>query len=368
VNDIVHHRIASVRKTIASQNLDTFLVLIAENRHYLSGFTAEDNGFDESAGALLITFEKLVLATDSRFDIQARHEAPGYDVRIYKKGLAKELPEMLLDLGTRRLGFESRRMSVDEHNKLAEALKSEGLFIDLLRVGELGEKQRVVKSGAEIEATRRALAVAEDVFRKVSAEARPGMTEKELAWSMERGMREAGADEPSFPTIVAGGPNSALPHAIPTDRPLVAGEPLLFDWGARLDGYCSDTSRTIVLGRPDATFEKIYRTVRTAMKKAIAAIRPGIECRAVDAVAREHIAAEGFEGKFGHGLGHGTGLAIHEAPRLSPLSEAVLEAGMLVTVEPGIYIEGWGGIRLENQVVVRENGAEELNALPFLYE
>ena len=178
---------------------------------------------------------------------------------------------------------------------------------------------------------------------------------------MEKGMREAGADALSFPTIVAAGTNSALPHAIPGDRVINNGEPILFDWGARLNGYCSDISRTVVLGKPDSTFEKVFQTVLDAQRLATDAIKPGISSKAVDKVARDHIETKGFGGKFGHGLGHGTGLAIHESPRLSPLKDIVLEPGMVSTVEPGVYLPDWGGVRLENMIVVRNNGAEVLN-------
>jgi Xaa-Pro aminopeptidase len=236
-------------------------------------------------------------------------------------------------------------------------LASAGLKVEVVPVEEMVEPLRAVKGPEEIEATRAALAVAEAVFTEITAKLQPGMTEKQIARALEGAARQAGADAMSFPTIVAAGPNSALPHAIPGDRPVAAGEPLLIDWGVRLDGYCSDTTRTFVLGAPDGEFRRIYKVVRQAQRMATAAIRPGITGREVDAVARDHIAESGF-----------AGLAIHETPRLSPLSDAVLEKGMIVTVEPGIYIEGWGGIRLENQVVVTDSGAEVLNSLPFLFE
>jgi Xaa-Pro aminopeptidase len=160
---------------------------------------------------------------------------------------------------------------------------------------------------------------------------------------------------------VASGPNSALPHAVPTDRRLERGEPILVDWGARLDEYCSDTTRTVILGQPDDPFEKVYDTVVRARDMAIEAIKAGASGTGIDKIARDHISRNGFAGKFGHSLGHGTGLAVHENPRLSPVKDNRLEAGMIVTVEPGIYLPGWGGIRMENQVVVRQNDAQVLN-------
>jgi Xaa-Pro aminopeptidase len=368
VNQALQRRIERLRESLASRDLDALLVLIAENRRYLSGFTGEDNGFDESAGALIVGAERLVLATDSRFEIQARHEAPGFDVVVYTRGLTRELAQMIQPLGVRRLGVESRRISLAWHAEILEALASAGLEVEVVPVEEMVEPQRAVKSAEEIAATRAALRVAEAVFSEITAKLQPGMTEKQIAQELEGAARQAGADAMSFPTIVAAGPNSALPHAIPGDRPVAAGDPLLIDWGVRLDGYCSDTTRTFVLGEPDKEFRRIYKVVRQAQQMATEAIRPGATGRQVDAVARHYIGENGFGDKFGHGLGHGTGLAIHEAPRLSPLSDAILESGMIVTVEPGIYIEGWGGIRLENQVVVTDSGAEVLNGLPFLFE
>ncbi|MCP4370542.1 MAG: M24 family metallopeptidase, partial [Deltaproteobacteria bacterium] len=200
-------------------------------------------------------------------------------------------------------------------------------------------------------------------FNNIKSTIKPGMTERQLAWEMEKEIREAGAQALSFPTIAASGPNSALPHAIPSDRKIKAGEPILFDWGARLDSYCSDISRTVMIGAPDETFKKVFTTVLDAQQMATDAIKPGISSKAVDKIARDRIEKSGFKGKFGHGLGHGTGLAVHEHPRLSPLKKTTLETGMVFTVEPGIYIPNWGGIRLENMVVVRDDGVEVLNQI-----
>ena len=340
------------------------MVLIEENRRYLSGFTGEDTHFDESAGALFITNTKLVLATDSRFVLQAQNEAPLYEIVCYEKGLVEELPVILRTLKTQRLGFESERMSYFQYNKITRRLESDKLkVVELAATENIVEDLRVIKEEAEIEATKKALAIAESVFTEFAGKIKPGMTEKEAAWVLEKGLREAGADALSFPVICASGPNSALPHAIPGNREIKKGEPILFDWGVRLNGYCSDTSRTLVIGKPNDMFKKVYQTVLAAQLKAIDAIKPVISSKDVDKMARDHINNTGFKGKFGHGLGHGTGLAVHEQPRLSPLKDTKLESGMIFTVEPAIYISGWGGVRIENQVVVREGGAEVLNQL-----
>jgi Xaa-Pro aminopeptidase len=348
--------------------IDAMLVLIEENRRYLSGFLGEDHQFDESAGALLITDNESVLATDSRFEVQAGNEAPDYEIVIYRKGLAKSLPELIRRFSITRIGFESVRVTVKQLETLRKELSSASLTVDLVPLEEMVEALRLIKSDEEIDRTRKALAIAETAFRQVAGRLEPGVTEKQVAWEMELAMRRGGADSLSFPVIVAAGPNSALPHAIPGDRPLAEGEPVLFDWGARLDGYCSDTSRTIILGAPDDTFLDVYHTVLEAQRRAIEAIKAGASSRQVDSVAREFIREKGYGGKFGHGLGHGTGLAVHEGPRLSPLKETTLQAGMLVTVEPGIYLPEWGGVRIEHQVVVGEDGPVVLNELSTAYD
>jgi Xaa-Pro aminopeptidase len=361
VDHPIQERIDLLRQAITGGHFDTLLILTDENRRYLSGFTGHDTQFDESAGALFITNDRLILATDSRYDLQARNEAPLYEVVLYKESLPKELPSILSDLGTSDLGFESVRLSYLQYQKIVEEIKKANLDVTLEPAIDLVENLRIKKTAPEIAALRKALWLAEDVFNQCLQKIEPGMTEKQVAWLMEKGMREAGAEALSFPTIVASGPNSALPHAIPGDRKIEIGEPLLFDWGARLNGYCSDISRTIIFGNPDDTFMKVFQTVLEAQRLAIEAIKTDMSSKAVDHIARDYIKKEGFGGKFGHGLGHGTGLAIHEAPRLSPLKDIRLETGMVTTVEPGIYLDGWGGVRLENMVVVREDGAEILN-------
>lgn len=361
MNTTAENRIAKVRQTLAEKELDALMVSVQENRYYLSGFTGEDTQFDESAGVLIISDRHLLLATDSRFVQQAQAEAAGFDIVCYKKGLEKELPGIAESLAIRRLGFESVRLSHKNFKACAKALGKLSPAVELIPTENIVETLRQIKSEEEIDHTISALRLAETVFSQVLDTIRPGMTERQVAWAMEKGMHEAGAQGLSFPVIVASGPNSALPHAIPTGRKLARGEPILIDWGARLDEYCSDTTRTVVMGQPDEQFKKVFTTVVDARDMAIAAIAAGASGTQMDKIARDHIHHSGFEGKFGHGLGHGTGLAVHEAPRLSPIKDQRLESGMIVTVEPGIYLPGWGGIRMENQVVVRKNGAQVLN-------
>ncbi|MBN1930589.1 MAG: aminopeptidase P family protein [Desulfobacterales bacterium] len=360
---IIQNRLQQFRKSLFEKKIDTFMVLVAENRRYLSGFTGEDTQFDESAGALFITETKLCLATDARFELQAKIEAPLYETICYQKGLTRELPQILRTLETKKLGFESVRLSYRQYQQIIQNLKDEHLNVELVESIDIVENIRVKKDETEIDVIKKALMIAESGFKNFIHSIQPEISEKELSWAMEKQMREAGADALSFPTIAAFGPNSALPHAIPGSRKVQIGEPILLDWGAKFNGYCSDISRTLLLGRPDDIFQKVFETVRIAQHKAIEAIRPGIDAKWVDHVARKYIEEAGFKDKFIHGLGHGVGLSVHEAPRLSSLSETKLEAGMVVTVEPGIYLPDWGGVRIENMVVVREDGVEVLNKL-----
>jgi len=357
----IEDRLAKLRQTFKNENFDALFILFEENRRYLSGFTGEDGQCDESAGALFITAHNCLLATDSRYELQARMEAPLFETFCYREGLAKALPEILHSLEIDRLGFESNRLSVGQYKKIAEQFRSRNVTVELIETENIVENLRAVKTNDEIDHTQEALAVAESVFKDCMAEIKPGMTEKQVAWELEKGIRETGADGLSFPIIVASGPNSALPHAIPGNRRIQKGEPILFDWGVKLNGYCSDISRTVCIGSPDNTFQTVFDTVLEAQQRAIDAVEPGMSAKRLDAVARDFIENNGFKGKFGHSLGHGTGLAIHEFPRIGPHYDQPLTPGMVFTVEPGIYLSGWGGVRLENMVAVTEGGAKVLN-------
>ncbi|MEW6079761.1 MAG: aminopeptidase P family protein [Thermodesulfobacteriota bacterium] len=355
-------RIARARAELDNEDIDALLVTTAENRRYLSGFTGEDGGVNESAGALLITRDRLLLLTDSRFTLQAREEAVGYDIHQVRQGFAKELPPMLKQLNARCLGFEAERMPHAEYLKIMDQLAADYVGVTLKPVDARLADVRIKKEKKEIETMRRALEISEAAFEAfISHDLKNGITETRAAWLLEKRLREAGAEAMAFPIIAAFGENSARPHAVCGDRTLSDGLPVLFDWGARLNGYCADISRSFMKGRGDDTYRKVHRTVYEAQQLAIEAVRPGISAREVDAVARQHIERAGYQDRFGHGLGHGVGLAVHESPRVSPLSTGTLEEGMVFTVEPGIYLAGWGGVRIENMVVVRADGAEVLN-------
>ncbi|SLM30132.1 PepQ [Desulfamplus magnetovallimortis] len=358
-------RIENLRREMQQADTDTVIIFSDENRRYLSGFTGSDGNYDESAGVLIITSTDLLLATDSRYDTQASQEATLYNVSCYKENISKELPLLLKSVNSRKVGLETSRLTVEIYDKIKTKLKEESPEIITSSADKFLKTLRIKKDNNEIEAIKKSLAISEQAFLKLRTIIHEDMTEKEAAWLLEKMIRENGADCLSFPTIVASGKNCALPHAIPGERKFNSNEPLLFDFGAKLKGYCSDTTRTIVIGEPDSTFKEAYDTLFHAQKFAVEAIKPGIKCSEIDRVARDYIDNSKFTGRFGHSLGHGVGIAIHESPRLSKFDDTLLEAGMVVTVEPGIYIPEWGGIRLENMICVTDEGSEVLNKISY---
>jgi Xaa-Pro aminopeptidase len=353
-------RLARLQAALARKKISALLVTQPANRCYLSGYTATDHGIQESAGVLLVPRRgRPYLLTDSRFILQAQEEAAGFTVRLNQKGLLASLQRLLPELGVRRLGFESHYLLHSTAGRLARLAEKLGLA--LVPATDMVEPLRIVKTEAEIGKIRASVLLNERVFQQVYRTLRPGMTEAGIALALETAMRELGAEGPSFATIVAFGTNAAKPHAVPGMRALAEGEAVLIDMGLVLEGYCSDMTRTVVVGKPDPLFRERLRLVRRAQLAAIKVIRAGISGRDVDLAARRVIRDGGYGANFGHALGHGVGLEVHEEPRLSSRCRKKLRAGMVVTVEPGIYLPEWGGIRLENMVVVREKGCEVLN-------
>ncbi len=344
-------RIAALRQQLQARGLDALLISQPDNRRYMSGF----NG---SAGYLIITPTEALLLVDFRYVEQAGQQAPDYQVERIAKGIEEELPAYLPRLGGKRWAFESAHVTVSLFEKLRPVFEQAG--IALQGVENLVEELRNVKDAAEQEKLRRAIRLTDEAFAHFLTWVRPGISERAAAWEIERYIREHGGEGLSFPTIIGSGPNGARPHHQAGERPLQAGEPIVIDMGAVVEGYHADMTRTIVLGEPDERFWTIYSLVRTAQERAEAGIRAGRPCAEIDALARDVIAQAGYGENFGHGLGHGVGLGTHEAIRLSSLSQDALPAGATVTVEPGIYLPGWGGVRLEDVVLVREDGAEIL--------
>lgn len=348
-----------LKKKLRRNKIDALLVSQPENRRYLSGYSSQDHTISESSGFLFVPARgKTLLLTDFRFKLQAEKETD-LPVKLYTKGMVSLLRQLISASALKRIGFESRytlhSLSV-EFDNIGKKQK-----IEFVPLSDLVESMRVIKSEKEIEVLRASVRLNEKVFKKIFNHLSPEMREVDVAIELEIAMRGAGAESPSFDTIVAAGNNAALPHAVPQTSHLGTGRSIIVDMGLKLSGYCSDMTRTLVLGSPDKRYTEIHRLVRKAHKAGIRAVRAGVTAKEVDRAARKIISDAGYGKYFGHSLGHGVGLAVHEDPRVSARSRRKLKAGMVITIEPGIYIPGWGGVRLENMVVVREDGCEELN-------
>ena len=367
-NTVYSKRIGKLRKMITDKSCDTAWIIQPENRRYLSGFTADDMQFIESSGSLFINKTKCVLVTDSRYASEAEEETIDFEVQTLKQSSIEGLPELVTGMGTKKLGFEEEYLTWGLYQRLNEKLASFSPPIFLEPLNGLVEQMREVKDDLEIEAIEASAHLISDILGDVIAGLKPGVTEKQVAWQIEGLAREAGAEGLAFPAIVASGPNSALPHAVPSDRELGKAEPIILDVGVKLNGYRSDMTRTVFLGEPGPGFKKIYMTVRKAQLAALEEIRPNVNSNHPDTIARRVISDAGFGKYFGHSLGHGVGLATHERPRLGPLKPVKLKRGMVVTVEPGIYIPGKGGVRLEQMVVIEKNGSRILTRNRNFYE
>jgi len=336
---------------MAEAGLEGMLITQGENRYYLTGF----NG---SAGTVVITATRQLLIVDFRYWEQAATEAPDFEVVRLQGRLEDRLPEIFAELGINQVGFEANAVTVAQLDRWREKL---GSSLILRSTTDWVEQHRRQKDKSEVVAIRRAAALTDQAFKHICLTIRPGMTERQIAWGLEVYLRTHGADSLAFDTIVASGPNAALPHAKSGDRPVQTGEPILLDFGARVDHYCADLSRTICLGKPPKQLAEIHELVRLAQQTALDGIRAGLTTREADAIARDVIQDAGYGEQFGHGLGHGVGLAIHEGPRVSWMTDEVLAANMVITVEPGIYVPNWGGVRIEDTVVVQDDGVESLS-------
>jgi Xaa-Pro aminopeptidase len=349
-----------VQNSLRRKKIDCLLVTQPENRRYLSGYTGTDLSIAESAGMLLIPGRGAPkLLTDSRYFLQAEAEAADFDLVLCRTTLFSSLQKILSQRNLQSMAFESHYLLHASYLQLQKmGLK---LKINMVPTAGLVEKMRLQKTKEEIRLIQKAVLLNEKVFLEVFAKLKPGLTERKVARQIEAIMKEKGAEGVAFETIVASGPNGALPHAVPTDREIQKGETLIIDMGLKLDGYCSDMTRTVVLGKPDNQTVKIFRLVRKAQLAGQKKIKAGVTARQADMAARQIIEQAGYGPNFGHSLGHGVGLAVHEAPSLNKRKRNKLQPGMVVTVEPGIYIPGWGGVRLENMVVVNKNSCTLLN-------
>lgn len=348
----VADRLSRVRARMEALQIDALLVTTPSNRRWVSGFTG-------TAGVVLVTADRALLATDARYYEQVSTQAPDCTLLRANGALAEWLPELMAGLGGKRVGFEPADMTVATYEDWTQAIAAlpAGDRPHLVPAPRAIEALRAIKEPTELDALTRAVLLGDAACEHARSVATPGMTEQALAWAVQSYAMEHGADDLSFPTIIAGGPWGALPHAYPRDVALVAGQGVVMDLGVRVQGYCSDLTRTVYLaapggGAPDVQFRTIYDIVLTAQEMAEERIEVGMTGAQAHQIAATVIAEAGYGEQFGHGLGHGVGLDIHESPRLGPRSTDVIEDGQVVTVEPGIYIPGWGGVRIEDQCVV----------------
>jgi len=350
-------RLRQLRAIMAEEELDGFMVTSSENRRYFSGFTG-------SSGVLLIDANRAILLTDFRYLEQAQTETKDCGITVQEhqaviwKSVASFFNEQKIVGRKQRWGFESANLTVEDYHYLQD----EATGVQLIAQANLLNTLRSVKSEAEIKAIEKAVTVTDQAWKKVLPQIKPGLKETEVAALFEYEQRRLGADQTSFQTIVASGPKSAMPHATAGARLLQAGDLLVLDGGAVVNGYCSDFTRTIVVGGElrEVKQQMIYDLVLTAQEEAIERLKPGMTGKEGDNLGRKIIAEAGYGDNFGHGLGHSLGLAIHEEPRLSPREEKVLQPGMVFTVEPGIYLPGWGGVRIEDVIVVTADGCRNL--------
>jgi Xaa-Pro aminopeptidase len=354
--DRFRERRDKLRGDLTSLGLDCLLVSSLTNVAYLTGFTGD-------SATLLVGRGRDVILSDGRFTTQLELECPGLEafIRPSNRTMNQAIAQVVGLLGPRELAFEASALTVADHLALVQALTT----VSLVPTTERVERLRQIKDEQEVGAIREAIGYAEHAFALLRAELQIGATEKEVADRLEAHLRGCGATGSSFPPIVAVGARAALPHARPTEATRIGDDHfVLIDWGATGRPYKSDLTRVVVTGKVTPEFEKIYQIVLTAQGRAIAAIRPGAKAHDVDAEARSLIEQAGFGRFFDHGLGHGLGMDIHEGPRLRKESETILQPGMIVTVEPGIYLPGWGGIRIEDDVLVTPEGCEVLTRLP----
>ncbi len=348
-SDAINKRIKNLRSKLAENNTDCALVLKRENYIYLSGFTG-------TSAVLLITRKEAFLITDFRYVEQAGLEAPSYQIIKYQGSLKAAISDLLNNIKVKTLGIEEDYIA----HSLYEEYKVAFSMVELVPLKRSIEDLRIVKDAYELEIIKKAVEIADNAFSHVLTLIKPGITESEVAAELEYSMKKQGARGPSFDTIVASGKRAAMPHGVASTKKLEKGDVITLDFGAIYQDYCSDMTRTVFLGPPHDELKKIYNIVKKAQQTSLEGAYKGLKGFEVDRISREIISENGYGDYFGHGLGHGVGLEIHEEPRFSPSGNLTMDNGMVVTVEPGIYLENLGGVRIEDIIVIKDNNPEIL--------
>ncbi len=343
--------IKRLRDAMAERKFDAVLITKPENRRYISGFTG-------TSGIVVVSQNNAWFITDFRYKDQAATECAGFEILLHTP--EKTVYDVLNELKLESIAYEDENMTV----KQFETYKTEMKSTEFVPIDQLIEDLRLQKTDSEIEMIRQSASITDAAFNHILSFIKVGMKEKEVALELEMFMKKQGASAISFDIIVASGLRSALPHGRASDKVIENGDFVTMDFGCVFNGYCSDMTRTVVMGKASDKHKKVYETVLRAQEAALEAIKPGISGKEADKVARDIITGEGFGEYFGHGLGHGVGLEVHEAPRLAPIGEKILEKNMVVTDEPGIYIPEFGGVRIEDLIVVTDNGCERLSTSP----
>ena len=345
-------RIKKVHKLMDENSLDGFLVDSPESRYYLSGFTG-------TAGRILFTEKQDYFLTDFRYVQQANEQTEGYKILEINKNFEVKLNELIQEYGINKLGFESKAVTYQQYEKYDQYIEA-----GLVATQDYIEKLRLIKDDSEVDKIKKAVEISDKAFEHILGFIKPGISERDLALELEFYMKRLGAEKNAFDFIVASGKRSSLPHGVATEKQIENGDFVTMDFGAFYQGYCSDITRTVVIGEASEKQKEIYGIVLNAQLKVIEKIKAAMTCVEVDDIARAMIVEAGYKDNFGHGLGHGIGLEVHEGPRVSFTSEDTLEVGMVVTDEPGIYLPNWGGVRIEDDLLITEQGCQVLNKAP----
>ncbi len=345
-------KVEQLRSRMEEHNVEAIIINSPYNRRYITGFTG-------SAGTALITANKAVFITDFRYTEQASSQASGFDIVEHKGGIAKEVSKLVSENNVKRLGFEKDYTTYSEYLSYQESFSAE-----LVPVSGWIEELRMFKTPDELEVMKKAAKIADDAFSHIQNYIKPGVPEIEISNELEFFMRRQGATSSSFDTIVASGHRSALPHGVASDKKIASGELVTLDFGALYNGYCSDITRTVAVGEISVELKQIYDIVLEANLRGVKGTRPGITGKEADSLTRDYISEKGYGEQFGHSTGHGLGLEVHESPGLSYRSDIILKPGMVVTVEPGIYVQGLGGCRIEDDIVITDTGNERLTFAP----